>query len=191
MSNHGPRLTSQEERGKCPKRSYVGGESVTESVRGLSQQKRGNCAVACGGKRETDMRRVLHSRERIVYSRSDSVWDGCENICFVEDLPREDLKIFQKKIWSLAMRSSADLPRKKWRVVDTPIMNIGISVFLMVEVDYYLWWKWMLPPFNGGRDEWRKLLLSFSPVWLPTTEGWCFIANVNQFPPMGGLNSHW
>ena len=65
-----PRLLSQDEGGKRPKRHYAGGENG----RGQSQQKRRNCAIAWGGKEiETDVRRVLHSGERHVYSRSDSM----------------------------------------------------------------------------------------------------------------------
>ena len=87
-SNHSPRLPSQNEGDKCPKRRYAGGESGGH----LSQRK----------------------------------------------------------------RRFEDLPRKKWRVADTPMMNIAISSFLMVEVD---------APFSWGRDESQKLLLpSVSPV---------------------------
>jgi len=75
MSDHSPCLPSQDEGDKRPKRRYAGGESMTESREHLNQWKRGNCAVVCGGKEiETDMRHVLHRKERIIYSSSDSVW---------------------------------------------------------------------------------------------------------------------
>ena len=61
-SDHGPCLPSQEEGGKRPKRHYTRGR--------LNQRKRGNCAVTCRDKEiETDMRHVLHGRERIRTTR--------------------------------------------------------------------------------------------------------------------------
>ena len=62
FNGNSPCLLSQDEGGKRPKRRYAGGENGG----GLSQRKRGNCAVACGGKEiETDVRRVLHERQRV------------------------------------------------------------------------------------------------------------------------------
>ena len=76
MSDHGPRLPRQGEGRRqtseetlCQRR-----ESVTQSGGHLNQWKRGNCTVAGEGKEmETNMRRVMHSRERAIYSRSNSV----------------------------------------------------------------------------------------------------------------------
>jgi len=68
------KIPSQDEGGKHPKRHYTRGESMTESGEHLNQWKRGNCAVACRGKEiETGVRHILHSRERIIYSRINNV----------------------------------------------------------------------------------------------------------------------
>ena len=82
MSDHGPRLPRQGEGRRqtseetlCQRR-----ESVTQSGGHLNQWKRGNCTVAGEGKEmETNMRRVMHSRERAIYSRSNSVWGSGQN----------------------------------------------------------------------------------------------------------------
>ena len=63
----------------------------------------------------------------------------------------KDLKTCREKIWRPAKRRFEDLPKKS-EELQTPWQ--WTLAFLG-----FWWWKWMLPPFNGGRDESWKLLL--------------------------------
>ena len=72
-SAHGPRLQSQGEGDKqltlCRRRERDREQRVSESA----EERELCCSLWRQRDRETDVRHILHSRERVVYSRSDSM----------------------------------------------------------------------------------------------------------------------